>query len=246
MILQESGAAAPPRAPPSESNVRVEGDTAMPTKILAALSLAAAAVSGVGCAVPNWQAKAEQLQRENEDLERQRAQAEADLMAARARVEALERNRSAAPAAVPSRAGVTPAPYEIPAELDGKVQIRRRGGDTVIDVPSDVFFASGSSVLNRDGEKTMGAIVDFIKRNHPGGMIRVEGHSDADPIRRTKSKYHCNWELSFERAHAVVHWMVDKGQFDPHRVVCEAHGEFHPVDPANKSKNRRVEIVIAR
>jgi chemotaxis protein MotB len=217
----------------------------MPSKLLVALALAAVGASAVGCAAPNWQAKAEQLQRENEDLERQKAQAEADLMASRARIDALERNRGAAPSAVPSRAGVTPAPYEVPSELEGKVEIRRRGNDTVIDVPSDVFFASGSSILNRDGEKTMGAIVDYIKKRHAGGLLRVEGHSDADPIRRTKSKYHCNWELSFERSHAVVHWLVEKGRLDPHLVVAEAHGEFHPIDPANKSKNRRVEIVIA-
>ena len=215
----------------------------MPAKLLTALALSLPVASAVGCAVPDWQAKAQQLQRENEDLERQKAKVEADNMAYRARIDVLERNRAVpAPAA---KAGVAPTPYEIPAELHGKVEIRRRGNDTVIDVPSDVFFASGSSTLNRDGDKAMSSIVDYIKKNHPGGMIRVEGHSDSDPIRRTKSKYHCNWELSFERSHAVTHWLVEKGRFDPARVVCEAHGEFHPADPGNKSKNRRVEIVIA-
>ena len=215
----------------------------MSSKILTALSLALTVASAVGCASPDWQAKAEQLQRENEDLERQKARLEADQMAARARIDALERNRVVvAPA---PKAGVTPAPYEMPSDLDGKVGIRRRGNDTVIEVPSDVFFASGSSMLNRDGDKAMSSIVDYIKKRHPDGLIRVEGHSDSDPIRRTKSKYHCNWELSFERSHAVVHWLVEKGSVDPRRVVCEAHGEFHPADPSNKAKNRRVEIVIA-
>ncbi len=217
----------------------------MPTRLLSAFALAAVAASAVGCAAPNWQAKAEQLQRENEDLERQRAQVEAENLACKARIDALERHRGSAPAAAPPpRAGVTPAPYEVPSELQGRVEIRRRGDDMVIEVPSDVFFASGSSVLSRDGEKTMGSIAAYLQKRHPGGFLRVEGHSDADPIRRTKSKYHCNWELSFERSHAVVHWLVEKGNVDPRRVVCEAHGEFHPSDPANKSKNRRVEIVI--
>ncbi|HEX7900106.1 MAG TPA: OmpA family protein [Planctomycetota bacterium] len=207
------------------------------------IALAFAAASAVGCAATDWQAKAEQLQRDNEDLERQKAKLEADHLAAQARVDFLERNRVVvAPGA---KAGVTPAPYEMPSDLDGKVEIRRRGNDTVIDVPSDVFFASGSSTLSREGDKAMGSIVDYIKKRHPGGLIRVEGHSDSDPIRRTKSKYHCNWELSFERSHAVTHFLVEKGRFDPSRVVCEAHGEFHPVDPSNKAKNRRVEIVIA-
>ena len=220
----------------------------MSIKLLTAVLAASVGASAVGCALPNWQAKAEQLQRENEDLERRNAQSEADLLTVKARCDSLERGRAQAQAAPATSARAVAAPdvLDVPDALRGKVEIRRRGNDTVIEVPSDVFFASGSSVLNRDGDRTMGAIVDYIKKNHPGGMLRVEGHSDADPIRRTKSKYHCNWELSFERSHAVVHWLVEKGRFDPTQVIAEAHGEFHPADPANKSKNRRVEIVIAR
>ncbi len=213
----------------------------MPRKLLAILSLCASAVAAVGCVSPNLQMKLDEVTREKEDLERQKAQVEADLLACRARCDSLERSRGAAPAP-----RVASAPVDIPADLRGKVDIRRRGSDTVIDVPSDVFFASGSSALNASGDKAMGQIADFIRRSHPNGLIRVEGHSDADPIRRTKSRYHCNWELSFERSHAVMHYLVDKGKLDPRRVVCEAYGEFHPQDPAIKSKNRRVEIVIAQ
>jgi flagellar motor protein MotB len=43
-----------------------------------------------------------------------------------------------------------------------------------------------------------------------------------------------------------MHYLVDKGGFDPHRVACEAYGEFQPLDPQNKTRNRRVEIVIAQ
>ena len=214
----------------------------MPNKIVAVVCLAAVSAAAVGCAGPSLQARYDQLAREQEDLLRQKAQAEADLLACQARCESLERQR-----AVPEapRAGVTPAPYEVPVEGPAGLDIRRRGSDTVIDIPSDVFFASGSSTLNREGERAMGQVVEYIRRAHPGGMIRVEGHSDTDPIRRTKSKYHCNWELSFERSHAVVHHLVEKGGLDARRVVAEAHGEFHPAHPSNKAKNRRVEIVIA-
>jgi flagellar motor protein MotB len=177
------------------------------------------------------------LTREQEDLQRQKAQTESELLAYKARCEALERAKTPAP--------TTRASADVPNDLRGKVDIRKRGNDTVIDIPSDVFFASGSASLNGTSEKTMAQIADYIKRNHPGGMLRVEGHSDTDPIRRSKSKFHCNWELSFERAHAVMHFLIEKGGLDPRRVVCEAYGEFQPLDPKNKSKNRRVEIVIA-
>ena len=91
----------------------------------------------------------------------------------------------------------------------------------------------------------MAEVTSALKKSFKNSFVRVEGHADSDPIRRTKGKYHCNWELSFERSHAVTHFLVEKGRFDPSRVVCEAHGEFHPADPSNKAKNRRVEIVIA-
>jgi chemotaxis protein MotB len=213
----------------------------MSVKMAAVLVIGLPCAAAVGCAGPDLQGRVDELTREHEELQRRKAEAEADLLACRARCESLERER---------RAGARPSesaePAETPSALGGKVDIRRRGGDTVIDLPSDVFFASGSSTLNREGEKSMAQVAAWIRKNHPDGLIRVEGHTDADPIRRTKSKYHCNWELSFERSHAVVHYLVEKGKFDPRKVVCEAFGEFHPQDPSNKSKNRRVEIVIAR
>jgi flagellar motor protein MotB len=212
----------------------------MSKRPLVILSLAVSAFAAVGCVSPNLQLKLDEVTREKEEVERQKAEVEADLLACKARCDSLERSRGAGGARPPAAA------LDMPGDLKGKVDIRRRGSDTVIDVPSDVFFASGSATLNASGDRTMGQICDFIRKNHPNGLVRVEGHSDSDPIRRTKSRYHCNWELSFERAHAVMHYLVDKGRLDPHRVVCEAYGEFHPQEPGNKSKNRRVEIVIAQ
>jgi len=213
----------------------------MPQKLLAAFVLAASSLSAIGCAAGDLQRRVDGLLQEAEELQRQKAEVEADLLACRTRCEALERR-----AQVPRPAGAANTPFDVPGDLKGKVDIRKRGTDTVINLPSDVFFASGSASINAAGEKAMGQIADYIRKNHAGGLLRVEGHSDNDPIRRTKSKYHCNWELSFERAHAVMHYLVEKGKLDPHRVVCEAYGEFHPVDPGNKSKNRRVEIVVSQ
>lgn len=210
-------------------------------KTLAILALAVSAISAIGCAGgADLQARVDELTREQEELQRQKEQSDTELAAYKARCESLEKSRATArPAPAPAPA-VTP----VPAEPQG-MDIRRRGNDTVINLPSDVFFASGSAVLNSSGERSMARIVDYIRKNHAGGLIRVEGHSDCDPIRRTKGKFHCNWELSFERAHAVMHYLLEKGQVDPHRMVCEAYGEFQPQSPNDKAKNRRVEIVIA-
>jgi len=212
----------------------------MSKKIASLLAVVLGGLSAAGCASGDLRLRVESLNRECEDLRREKAGLEADLLTYKARCEAIGRERG--PAARPAAA---PSP-DLPADLRGKVDIRRRGNDTAISLPSDVFFSSGSSTFTSPSEKAMVHVADYIRKNHPDGMIRVEGHSDTDPIRRTKNRYHCNWELSFERAHAVTHYLIEKGGFDPRRVVCEAYGEFQPQDPADKSKNRRVEIVVAR
>jgi len=212
----------------------------MSMKIVAVLGLVLSAVSAIGCSSgPDLQGRIDELTREQEELQRQKEQSDSELAIYKAKCESMERNRGA----VRSAPAPTPAVRPVPADSDG-MDIRKRGNDTVINLPSDVFFASGSASLSAAGEKTMVRIADYIKKNHSGGLIRVEGHSDSDPIRKTKGKFHCNWDLSFERAHAVVHHLVEKGHVDSHRLVCEAFAENQPQSPSDKSKNRRVEIVI--
>jgi len=212
----------------------------MSMKIVVVLGLALSAVSAIGCSSgADLQGRVDELTREQEELQRQKEQSDAEMAVWKAKCEAMEKNRGSA------RPAPAPAPSVKPVPADpGGVDIRKRGNDTVINLPSDVFFASGSATLNPAGEKTMVKIADYIKKHHSGGLIRVEGHSDSDPIKKSKGKFHCNWDLSFERAHAVVHYLVEKGHVDSHRLVCEAFADNQPQSTSDKSKNRRVEIVI--
>jgi chemotaxis protein MotB len=203
--------------------------------------VAGASLSAVGCAGVDLEGRVEELTREREDLQRRNTQLEGQLAAAEAGRASLERDLAKRPAKT------TNADMDLPPGLREKgVGMSRRGNDTVLELPSDVFFASGSATLAKDAERTLAQVVDVVKKHAANGaLIRVEGHADSDPVRRTKSKWHCNWELSFERAHAVVHFMIEKG-IDPRNLACDCYGEFHPQDARNKAKNRRVEIVISR
>jgi chemotaxis protein MotB len=212
----------------------------MSIKILVVLGLALSGFLAIGCSSgPDLQGRIDELTKEQEELQRQKEASDSELAVYKAKCEALERNRTAARPAPAPAPGVRP----VPADSEG-MDIRKRGNDTVINLPSDVFFASGSASLSAAGEKTMVRVAEYIKKNHSGGLIRVEGHSDSDPIRKTKGKFHCNWDLSFERAHSVVHYLVEKGHVDQHRLVCEAFADNQPQSTNDKSKNRRVEIVI--
>jgi chemotaxis protein MotB len=196
-------------------------------------------MGAIGCGGPDLRPKLAELTREREELIRERTSLEGRLSAAEARESALQRDRSTKKS--------DKSDLSLSDSLKSKgVSVRDRGGDTVIDLPSDVFFGSGSSKLTGAGEKALAEVSDVVRKSHKGSMIRVEGHADSDPIRRSKGKYHCNWELSFERAHAVVHYLIEKAGFDPKHLSVDCYGDTQPQDAKNKSKNRRVEIVVCR
>jgi chemotaxis protein MotB len=76
--------------------------------------------------------------------------------------------------------------------------------------------------------------------------VRVEGHTDNVSI-HTK-RFPSNWELSIARAVNVVKFMADVGNISPQRLSAVGYGESRPMvpneSPANRAKNRRVEMVL--
>ncbi len=210
--------------------------------LLAKLSVAlAAAVSAVGCAGADLQPQIDALARDKDDLQRKNTALEGQLAASEAKCGALERDLSKRAVTVEK------GDMKLSEEMTRKgISLKKRNGDTVIDIPSDVFFASGQSTLSKDGEKILHDVGLLLKKEYAGKMLSVEGHADSDPIRSSKGKYHCNWELSFERAHSVGHFLIDKCGMDPKHMAITCYGEFQPQDAKNKSKNRRVELVVSR
>ena len=115
----------------------------------------------------------------------------------------------------------------------------------VIDLDESILFASGSSEINPKGFSTLDKISATIL-NKISNIIRVEGHTDSDPIRN--GKYPSNWELSIARSVNVVKHLAGPGKIMPERLAAVGYGESKPLfpnnTPENKKKNRRVAIVI--
>jgi chemotaxis protein MotB len=84
-------------------------------------------------------------------------------------------------------------------------------------------------------------------KSYPKHEVRVEGHTDSEPVVRHKDEWDNNWDLSGGRARAVLeelqHLGIKGGQ-----MYFAGFGEFHPVTdnatPASRQNNRRVEVVI--
>ncbi len=115
-------------------------------------------------------------------------------------------------------------------------------GEMTMRVPGDVLFASGSSNVNKSAESTLSRIADILNSDYAGADIRVVGHTDSDPIKRSKSKYDSNRDLSLRRAYAVTKVLEEDG-VTPARMMTGGQGEHHPTGQGKK-QDRRVEIVV--
>jgi chemotaxis protein MotB len=112
-----------------------------------------------------------------------------------------------------------------------------------VTLPETVLFESGRAELKSSSKQTLEKIAGVIKKDYSGRLIRVEGHTDTDPIK--KSNWKDNWELSCERSLAVTRFLTREGGIDPRGVYAAGFGEFMPRSK-EKAHNRRVQIVITR
>lgn len=150
----------------------------------------------------------------------------------------------------------TPTPVEAStekkesfADLDSVgVSYGVRGGNMVLSIPSSITFGSGKADLSESGRKALKKVASTLKTEYPDAHFSVEGHTDADPIK--KSGFASNRDLSVARAMAVLRYLVEDCGVPDDRCVVAGHGQYDPVaanaSDADKAKNRRVDIVVLR
>jgi flagellar motor protein MotB len=132
---------------------------------------------------------------------------------------------------------------EVNDALQGGAQARYVRGRISIGVDDTVTFDSGSTVLKDGSHKVLRSVAGVLKSRFSGNRIYVEGHTDSDPLNKTKDKYRDNVELSSERADAVRRYLIQQGVPESSLVVV-GFGQHDPRDPKSKARNRRVEIVV--
>ncbi len=116
---------------------------------------------------------------------------------------------------------------------------------------SEVLFASGSAVLEPDGQSQLAdladTLLDIAKTIPPeiDWILRVDGHTDPNPIRTFE--FPSNWELSAKRAINVVRFLEARG-VPPDRLAAAGFAEFRPLEPGDSpeiySRNRRIELKL--
>ena len=126
------------------------------------------------------------------------------------------------------------------------VQVESVNGQLRFTILNEVLFEAGKADLKQSSKTTLDSVLAIIQKDFADREIYVEGHTDSDPIQ--KSKWKDNWELSYNRSIAVVYYFVNEKTVAPERLKAVAGGQFHPVVPndsnANKRLNRRAVIVV--
>ena len=107
-----------------------------------------------------------------------------------------------------------------------------------------LLFDFGKADINSGGLDFLDKMAALIEKiPYP---VRVEGHTDNVPIHT--ARYPSNWELSIARAVNVVKYFAQSGKINPQRLSAVGYGETRPLvpndSPANRTRNRRVEIVL--
>ncbi len=122
-------------------------------------------------------------------------------------------------------------------------------GETITVLLTDLYFESGSSNLTPDGVTRLAEVASVIRSEYPGRRIRVEGHTDSNPIGPgLKATYPSNWELSGARAAAVVRHFQWTHKMNPDLFEVVGFGHYAPVasndTEQGRKQNRRVRIAV--
>ncbi|ODA67550.1 putative lipoprotein YiaD precursor [Methyloligella halotolerans] len=135
-------------------------------------------------------------------------------------------------------------------EILGNREDIRVVGDRFV-FQSEVLFDSGSAELKPNAEPELDKLAGALKQleteipDDIPWVLRVDGHTDINPI--ATADFASNWELSSERAIAVVKYLIRDG-VPPNRLVAAGFGEYAPLDTANTTeayrKNRRIELKL--
>jgi chemotaxis protein MotB len=145
----------------------------------------------------------------------------------------------------PAAAEAAFKPSELQNELGSEASVSYHNGRLSIGVEDSVTFDSGSDKLKDTAHRILKKIVSVLDRDFRECKIYVEGHTDTDPIQKTKDKFSSNRHLSAMRADAVARYLIEQG-IPEQRIVIVGYGQFDPKDPRVKERNRRVEIVPVR
>lgn len=125
---------------------------------------------------------------------------------------------------------------------DKGLTVQQRDGKIYVSVEAKLLFPSGSTQINEEGKKALADLAKVLGEQEDIEIL-VEGHTDSDKLESANHPKN-NWELSVLRSTAVVQILTENSEINPAQLIAAGRSEYHPIDPEDKSKNRRIEIIL--
>ncbi len=118
----------------------------------------------------------------------------------------------------------------------------------MIQVASDLTFGSGSDVVKSSATGALQALAKVLASTSASRYdVQVVGHTDSQPLSKSRERFRNNRYLSVARAIAVSE-AVQSGGIDATRMLVSGWGQYRPMVPNNgrggTPANRRVEIYL--
>jgi len=138
--------------------------------------------------------------------------------------------------------------------MEQMVEVQKDTQGVTIEMANAGFFKPGTAQIKEEANPLITQWAEVLtKEEYKYFIIEVEGHTDDDPI--TSQRFPSNWELSADRAAAVVRFMQGEG-VHPFQLKAIGLADSHPKVPnrdqfgdpikVNQAKNRRVVIRLAQ
>lgn len=131
--------------------------------------------------------------------------------------------------------------------LDNNVQVIEKPTSLVLRFKDNALFEPLSADLKSEAILMLSKLTRILqKEGFNYEAIIVEGHTDNMPF--VSEKYTSDWNLSADRASAIVKYLVEFQDLDPYRVTAAGYGSYRPIatntTDAGRAMNRRVDIII--
>lgn len=126
---------------------------------------------------------------------------------------------------------------------DKGLTVTQKNGKIYVSLEAKLLFASGSTKVEAEGKNALIELAKVLEKESDLEII-VEGHTDTDRLAVPNHPKN-NWELSVLRATSVVEIMLGNSAMNPARLMAAGRSEFLPVNPNDKAKNRRIEVIIS-
>lgn len=126
----------------------------------------------------------------------------------------------------------------------GSVRLSMDKRGLVISLEAGSFFPSAAADISVDAYPAVAKVATVLAKLP--NTIRLEGHTDSQPIRN--GRFQSNWELSASRSIAMLRVLSEKFGIDSKRMSIAGYADTQSLESneteSGRIHNRRVDIVV--